>query len=413
MKRVLFIALITIALAGTILAYKRYASKPGIQVIETSVVKTTAIKESLVETGIIKPQVGAVVKIGARATGTISAMKVKIGDSVKKGELIAVIDQREAREAISQTEKAIETIKNRIEQIELTYPARIKEAGHNIEEMEAAFWLTSLERARKEELFGRGYISLQEKDNADAMNDEALARLKMAKSTLERLKDEYATELSIQKSELERTGSILKEQHIRLSYTYIYSPIDGTVSQVTAQEGETVVAGLQVANLVTVIDPEMLEMWIYVDETDIGRVRRGQKVEYYVDAYPEKTFHGTIEKIYPEPEIRDNIVYYLTIVTVNREYTELLRPQMTTHVRIIVNEKEDVLTVPNSALRYEKGSQVVYIVKPDGGVELRRITTGLTGESTTEVTSGLKDGDTVATKLIIPLSNKTNNKKGW
>ena len=79
---------------------------------------------------------------------------------------------------------------------------------------------------------------------------------------------------------------------IRISYTPIESPITGVVSEVTAQEGETIVAGLQVANLITVLDPARLEMWVYVDETDVGQVHAGQAAEFRVDAYPGKTFDG-------------------------------------------------------------------------------------------------------------------------
>jgi len=80
----------------------------------------------------------------------------------------------------------------------------------------------------------------------------------------------------------------LTELNVRLTYTRIYSPIDGVVSQVNADEGETIVAGLQVANLITVFNPNMLEMWIYIDETDIGQVKLGDYVEYTVDTYEIK-----------------------------------------------------------------------------------------------------------------------------
>jgi RND family efflux transporter MFP subunit len=227
-----------------------------------------------------------------------------------------------------------------------------------------------------------------------------------SRQTLERLKDEFVTELSIQDAELHKSHARMNEQKVKLSYTSIYSPMDGVVSQVAAQEGETIVTGLQVANLVTVIDPERLEMWIYVDETDIGKVKLKQRVEYYVDAYPDATFTGTVDKVYPEPEIRDNIVYYLAIASVNKEYTYRLKPQMTTHVRIIVNEKSNLLAVPNSALRFEGGKQIVYLLQPDGGVQKREIKTGLSGESMTEVLTGLEEGDVVSTKIIIPVTGK-------
>jgi multidrug efflux pump subunit AcrA (membrane-fusion protein) len=154
----------------------------------------------------------------------------------------------------------------------------------------------------------------------------------------------------------------LRQQETRLTYTRIYSPIDGVVSDVTAQEGETIVAGLQVANLVTVLDPTLLEMWTYVDETDIGRVKIGQEVEYYVDTFPEKIFQGNIDKIYPQPVVKDNIVYYLAIVKVSQNDAQFLKPEMTTHIKIIFAEKTDILIVPNAAIKFE-GEQIAYKVE--------------------------------------------------
>ena len=90
---------------------------------------------------------------------------------------------------------------------------------------------------------------------------------------------------------------------LRLSYKSILSPITGIVSQVTAQEGETVVSGFQVSNLITVLDPSRLEMWIYVDETDVGQVKPGMPVEFRVDAYPDTVFTGEVDTIY-----RNNVV---------------------------------------------------------------------------------------------------------
>jgi len=115
------------------------------------------------------------------------------------------------------------------------------------------------------------------------------------------LQDEYATQIRIAGSNIEEHAAQLQQQEVRLTYTRIYSPVAGVVSDVTAQEGETIVAGLQVANLITVLDPALLEMWIYVDETDIGKVGLSQRVEYYVDTFPGRLFQGTIEKIHRNP----------------------------------------------------------------------------------------------------------------
>ncbi len=197
---------------------------------------------------------------------------------------------------------------------------------------------------------------------------------------------------------MDEARASLASAEIRLSYTNIYSPLTGVVSEVTAQEGETVVAGLQVANLITVLDPTKLEMWIYVDETDVGEVLEGMAVEFSVDAYPADMFPGSIDQIYPQPEIKDNIVYYKALVNLTPQATAKLRPEMTTQCRIIVDSKDDVLVIPNNAVKWVGERQVAY-VQTAGGAEVVEPVLGLVGPDVSEVLGGLKEGDKVGTRV--------------
>jgi multidrug efflux pump subunit AcrA (membrane-fusion protein) len=147
-------------------------------------------------------------------------------------------------------------------------------------------------------------------------------------------------------------------------------------------------------------------MWIYVDETDIGKVKLTQDVEYYVDTFPDKLFHGSIGKVYPEPVIKDNIVYYLSIVKVSKDDARFLRPEMTTHVKIIFAEKDNLLTAPNAAIKFERGKQIAYKVLGPHEVQKVELQTGIRGEEKTEIISGVKEGDVLATKLILPAPPK-------
>jgi multidrug efflux pump subunit AcrA (membrane-fusion protein) len=152
-------------------------------------------------------------------------------------------------------------------------------------------------------------------------------------------------------------------------------------------------------------------MWIYVDETDIGRVRLGQPVEYTVDTLPNRTFRGNIEKIYPQPVVKENIVYYLSIVKVSQEDAASLKPEMTTHARIITTEKKDALTAPNAAVKFDKGKQIVYKVSGPKKVERVVVKIGVRGEERTEILSGAEEGMTLATKLILPVSEEAEAQK--
>ena len=347
------IALIAVLAVGAIV-YSVYFKKEEIQILETAKAGKGSLRGIIVETGIIKPQVGAVVKIGARATGTITKMMVKVGDRVKKDQLIALIDDRELAKSVEQQRAALAEARANHQYAKQTYE-------------------------RERELLKEEFTTKDAVDRSKSQYDATAARI-------------------------EDISALLKQQETKLSYTRIYTPISGIVSEVTAQEGETVVAGLQVANLVTVLDPTRLEMWIYVDETDISRVSIGQSAEYYVDTFPNKIFTGNISQIYPQPVVKENIVYYLAIVKISPEDAALLKPEMTTHVKIIFSEKNDILTVPNGAIKFEKGAQVAYRVKADRTVEKVVLKTGVRGEERTEILAGLSDGDEVATKLILPFA---------
>ena len=392
MKKIWFIFIALTLIGLGFFVYKKFLSKPEIKVLETAKVEKGSIRGVIVETGIIKSQVGAVVKIGARATGEIVRMNVKVGDKVKKGQIIALIDDREIQKAIEQQMASLSAARSTLSQIELTYPERINEAKANYE-------YANINYEREQELLKQDYTT------RDAV-DKAKSQFDAFEATFKRLQDEYKTQLKIAKANIEDITAQLKQQEIRLTYTRIYAPIDGIVSDVTAQEGETIVTGLQVANLVTVLDPTLLEMWIYVDETDIGKVKLKQQVEYYVDTFPDKLFHGSIEKIYPEPVIKENIVYYLAIVKVSKGDALFLKPEMTTHVKIIFAEKDNVLAAPNAAVKFEKGKQIAYKVLGPHEVQKVELQTGIRGEEKTEIISGVKEGDVLATKLILPAPPK-------
>jgi multidrug efflux pump subunit AcrA (membrane-fusion protein) len=390
-KKVIIIALIIAALiVGAGFVYKKYFKKPETRVLETGRVERGDIRGVLVETGIIKSQVGAVVKIGARATGKVERMHVKVGDRVKAGRLIALIDDREILKSIDQQRAALQVAQKTLAQITLTYPERIREA-------EANATYARLVWEREKDLIKKEYTT------KDAL-ERAQSQFTAAEAVLKRLTDEYATQRQITAANIREIRAQLEQQEIRLTYTRIYSPITGIISDVTAQEGETIVAGLQVANLVTVLDPTLLEMWIYIDETDIGRAKPGQRVEYTVDTYPERTFTGLIEKIYPQPVVKENIVYYLSTVKVSQEDAAFLRPEMTTHVKIVTTQKSGVLTVPNAAIKFEKGRQIAYrMVKGPERVEKVELKLGIRGEERTEILSGPPEGTEIATKLILPV----------
>lgn len=316
------------------------------------------------QTGIIKAQVGAIVKVGTRATGTLTYLKYQVGDAVKKGELIATIDDREILANIRNTEATIESLKK------------------DLEAKEAQYVYSKTNYERELSLLEKEFTTRDNVDKAKREMDVALAQV------------EYGT------AKIKESAERRKALEVSLSYTKIYAPISGYVSAVSTQLGETVVSGLSAAILITIIDPSKLEMWIYVDETDIGRTTPGRKIEYWVDTFRDKRFYGKIDMIYPQPEIKDNIVYYLAIVKIAPEDTVFLRPEMTTHVRIIVEEKTDVLVIPNNAVRFEEGKTIVYLNGRDK-TEAKQVTLGIRDDRFTEVVKGLEEGETIVVPVVV------------
>jgi len=295
-------------------------------------------------TGIVRPMVGAEVRVGSRASGVVARLPVRIGDTVAKGQLLAELSAQDLA-------------------------ARRDQATAALESARASLDYARSELARKHELARAALVSPSELDLAERAF--AVARLAVA--------------------EAEAGQAYARTQ---LGYARIVAPIAGIVASVTTQEGETVSASLAAPTFVTILDLARLEVWTYVDETDIGRVRVGQQARFTVDTYADHEFAGRVSAIYPQAEIRDNVVNYVAVLRVAPERERTLRPEMTTAVTIAIDARQGVLTVPRRALRREGGRS--YVLCPRGeGFERRFVTTGSRDDSDWEVTDGLHEGDEV------------------
>jgi len=411
MKKFLLLALVGAILLAGLIFWQTRRSKTPVQVLETAQVDRGSVRQVLEQTGIVKSQVGAIVKIGARATGTIDTMLVQVGDVVKQGQLVARIDSREIQSQVAEARAKLLTEEAALQRVRRVDPLLIEEARSELDLTRAQADYLRSNAQRIKTLAKEGVVSQDELENALQQAEVETRRQNSRQAALQRQQREFEENLRQAELAVQATRANLDALRVRLSYTSIHSPIDGVVSQVTAQEGETIVAGLQVANLITVLDTSRLEMWIYVDETDIGQVRTGQLAEFRVDAYPDKVFRGTIQTVYPEPEIRENIVYYKALVAIPKAEAAWLRPEMTTQVQIVVAEKDNVLRLPNAALKWVDGRQVVYLVKTEGQVREVLPKLGLTGLLESEIVEGLKLGDTVATQVVLGDKGKGNNRK--
>lgn len=403
MRKKIIIGL-AIALAVALIAAYFLSRREGrTEITQTATVSRATVRKVLDATGIIKPEVGAIVKTGTRFTGIIRTMHVKVGDKVKAGQIIAEIDDREQRAQQDQAEATLRRTRADLAKAEASYPLQIREAEAQMAAAQADYDYAALNLKRRRTLVDQDLDARNTLDEAKQQAETTSNTLAARKATLERLHRESTLAIRSVREAMQEAQSALEATNVRLSYSVIRAPLDGVVSEVTAQGGETVVAGFQVANLITVLDPTRLEMWIYVDETDVGQITPGMSVEFRVDSLPGRTFGGTVNQIYPQPEIRDNIVYYRALVRLTPQTSTDLRPEMTTQCRIVVQQKDNVLAVPNEALKWVGGEQVVFV--QDGGA-IRRVQPriGLAGAETSEVLEGLAEGDVVGTRVVLPAS---------
>ncbi len=310
----------------------------------TAVAARRDIGSSVLATGIIKPMVGAEVRVGSRVSGLVENLYANVGDHVEKGQIIAELEPSELQAKYNQAKAALENAR-------------------------ADYEYARLDLKRQESMLGQNFISQSQYDLAEKS-------------------------FEISRAKLEQAEANLAHAAVQLDYTKITAPIDGVIASVSTQEGETVAASFSAPTFVNIIDLNRLEVRAFVDETDIGRIRVGQKATFTVDTYMHTDFEGTVTAIYPKAEIQDNVVNYIATIAIGDFMGRQLRPEMTTTVTIYLDRHEDVLAVPTGALRREPDGMAVTLVE-DGRTSTQRVETGLSGGGHTEILEGLREGDRI------------------
>lgn len=320
------------------------------------------------------------VLVGTQVSGTIKHIYVDFNSSVKKGQLIAQIDPAIFEAQVEQAR------------------ANLLSAKANVDKAEAT--LLDLKRAmeRNKELFSKNLIAKSERDTSETNYEAAKAQLNVAKA------------------QLAQTEAALRHTEINLRYTKIQSPVDGIVVSRNIDVGQTVAASFQTPTLFTIAqDLTKMQINTNVSEADIGRIKDSQAVEFSVDAYPEITFKGSVWQIRNAPIVIQNVVTYDVVIKVDNQDLKL-KPGMTANVSIIIELKNNVLKIPNTALRFklsekskppDKGHSVWIIEK--GKPKRIKVSTGINDESYTELVSGeIKEGQ----ELIVESLEKAKGKPG-
>jgi len=346
MKKWLFIVIIFILISGAALvAYQQRAShEPQAKSLQTEKVTRRDIASSVQATGVIRAQIGAEVKVGARISGRVERLYANIGDVVSQGQLLAQIEQEDLK-------------------------AKVNEARMNLRVTLANLELARKTLTRMENLYAQDFVSRDKVDVAER---------------------DYAT-AQAQASQIRET---IKFNTTQLSYADIHAPIDGVIASVATQQGETVSASAQnVPTFVTIVDLNRLEVYAYVDETDIGKIKPGTLATFSVDSFPETEFKGTVSAIYPKATIQDNVIYYITVISIDNPAGKL-KPDMTVNATLYLNKRDNVLTVPSRAISREGGKKVVKLLAADKTVT-KSVKTGWKDSNYTEVVEGVQEGDQI------------------
>ena len=347
----------------------------------TAAVSRGTIEETVLATGAIEAK--QLVSIGARVSGQIETLAVKLGKDVAKGDLIAQIDSQDQQNDVLQAQASLANIEAQI----AAKRASLRKAQLTLE--------------RQKELAARDVVSDEEVESA-------ISDMLVLKAELKALE--------AQKSNAEVTVSTAK---LSLERTKITAPIAGTVVAIVAEQGQTVNAASNTPTIVKLANLDQMVVKAEISEADVVHVVPGQKVSFTILGEPDTPYSAIVREIEPAPsEIEtsdtistDKAIYYNGLLDVDNPGHKL-RIGMTTQVSIVLARAEGVLTVPASALSRANGSYSVQVYdSATGTIEVRPVEIGLNDKITAEIRSGLAEGELVVLSAAKETANSSSSSR--
>src|SRR6059036_227262 len=299
MKRFLpwVVLIVALLIVASVVRQCRNAVAENYQI---SIVTRGPITQAVTATGTLNPVVN--VQVGSQVSGNIAKLFVDFNSQVKAGQVVGQIDPA-------------------------LFQATVTQAEGDLANAQAALELAKVNATRTQELFARKTSSQADLDQAMANLHQAEANLKIKQGALDKAKAD-------------------------LDHCTITSPVDGEVISRSVDVGQTVAASLQAPVIFTIAnDLTKMQIDANVAEADVGAVTVDQNVDFSVDAFPSRTFHGKVVQVRSAPITVQNVVTYDTVIGVSNADLKL-KPGMTANVSIVVAHRDDVLRIPNSALRF-------------------------------------------------------------
>ena len=397
-KSFIYIGSAVVVLAAGFLIYKSVTKTKQTVSLETAKVERGTISNTVTATGTLEAV--KTVDVGTQVSGVIEKLFVDYNSQVKKGQLLAQLDETPLLAQLDQSKAAVDQAEAQVKYQKATYE-------------------------RYKALLAKKLIAQSDFDLAEFNYNNAVGSLNSAKSQLDRNK-------------------------INLSYARIYSPIDGTVLNRAVEVGQTVAASFNTPTLFTIAnDLTQMRVEAKVDEADIGQLVDGQRVEFTVDAFPLKKFNGEVTEIRLQPVTTNNVVTY-TVVIGAPNPDKILKPGMTANATFFVTERKDILLVSAKATRFTPDPEAmaaymsslgtgsaqaseppappvgegvmpakevsndsihtVWIKGSNGGLHPQKVTVGVTDEINFEVVNGLNAGDEVVTSITTTGAATTKGK---
>ena len=429
MKKILIIIAVVVVLAGIV----------GLTVVRaqsgyTKVLEGTVAHENLVSvvnaTGQIRPK--TYVNVGANAMGRVTHFNVAEGEHVKKGEVVATIENVQQEANVAAQQATIAAAQTDI----ASYIAAENTQEANVEHAQADLEQKKLDYDRAKALVAAQVMSKQNFDAAKAAYDLDVASLNQAKAGLAQAKAQTASA----RGHLQTQVADLKVNQDLLDRTIAVAPFDGIVTNEPVRQGEMVVQGIQNtegSTLMTLADMSVITAEVKVDETDIVNVKLGQFAEVSVDALPGKTFKGHVTEVGDQALLRssgqstsqstsgvEEAKDFKVVVTLDEQSGDL-RPGLSTTAKIVTASKDNAVAIPIQALTLrdpknlknptvhvetvsaatseQQNAQLVqgvFVIRKEKGkdrVHFVPVNTGITGATDIEVTKGLQPGDRIVT----------------
>ncbi|HVZ72041.1 MAG TPA: efflux RND transporter periplasmic adaptor subunit [Polyangia bacterium] len=326
---ILVVALVVVV--GGVWLWRR-ANAPVVVTFRTAKVDRGSVEATVTATGSLNAVV--TVQVGSQVSGIIAKLGADFNSKVTEGQIIAQIDPTRFKANLAQAEAAL------------------KSAEASLVHADVAVREAKVELDRAKPLADKKVIGAADLDAAQSKYDQAVA-------------DKASADAQVGQSRA--NASVAR---VDLEHTTIRAPISGTVLQRSVDVGQTVAASMQAPVLFTIAqDLSRMEVHAAIDEADVGKLHEQQEAVFTVDAYPGETFHGTIFQIRSQPTVTQNVVTYDAVLRVENPDGRL-RPGMTASVRAVSQKHENVLRIPNSALRFRPTPDLIEVAsnnRPDGG----------------------------------------------